>query len=60
MEGGGLKEYRCAVCGKVFVPAPQHVLKRQYGAGGHTNWFCKPTCMMTWDRYHKRKYTSMK
>lgn len=24
------------------------------------SWFCKPTCMFAWDKYHKRKYTTMK
>jgi uncharacterized OB-fold protein len=26
----GLTERKCAVCGKMFVPAPQHAYKRYY------------------------------
>ena len=55
-----LNERVCYTCGKKFIPAPQHVYKRKYGAGGSTKWFCKPTCMYAWDRVHSRKYTTMK
>lgn len=56
----GLRECKCAVCGKSFIPAPMHVYKRTFGTGGHTKWLCSYHCLLEWDREHKRKYTSMK
>lgn len=56
----GLTEKKCPICGKKFVPAPQHVYKRKYGAGGRARWFCKYTCMLAWDREHPKKYTTMR
>ena len=45
-EGGNLVERKCPVCGKIFVPAPEHVyIEDQKG-------FCKWSCLC---EYRKRK-----
>jgi len=45
-EGGNLVERKCPVCGKIFVPAPEHVyIEDQKG-------FCKWTCLC---EYRRRK-----
>lgn len=56
----GLEEKKCAICGKMFIPAPQHVYKRTYGTGGGTKWFCSYHCLVAWDRDHRCNYTTMK
>lgn len=38
MDRGFLAEKKCAKCGKMFIPAPQHVFK-EYG-----KYYCKWTC----------------
>lgn len=54
----GLEEKKCAVCGKVFIPAPLHVYKRMLQ--GRTKWFCSYHCLVAWDREHRCNYTTMK
>lgn len=54
----GLEDKKCAVCGKVFIPAPLHVYKRR-----HTNtmrWFCSYHCLVAWYKEHRCNYTTMK
>lgn len=63
-EGGNLVERKCPVCGKIFVPAPEHVyIEDQKG-------FCKWSCLCEYRRRkeeakekrrtthkHRRRYT---
>lgn len=40
-----LPEKKCSICGKMFVPAPQHIYKK-----GSTEWCCTYTCYMELER----------
>lgn len=53
----GLDEKKCAVCGKVFIPAPLHVYKRHYS--NLIKWFCSYHCLFAWDKTHTRRYVNM-
>lgn len=53
----GLEEKKCAVCGKVFIPAPLHVYKRHYS--NLIKWFCSYHCLVAWDKTHPRRYVNM-
>ena len=46
-------ERKCAECGKIFVPAVQHVFKTS--AHGHVKWFCGYNCNCKFDRKHPKK-----
>ena len=37
-EDPALRETKCCICGRVFVPAPQHVFRR------NGKWCCRWTC----------------
>lgn len=56
----GLTERKCAICGKMFIPAPMHVYKRTYGTGGRTKWLCSYHCLVARDKAHPCNYTTMK
>jgi hypothetical protein len=50
-----LRERRCCICGRRFVPASQHVLHRG------TKWCCKPTCFLKLlDRLEENKHKRRK
>lgn len=55
----GITEKKCPVCGKIFIPAPLHVYKRNYGRVGRTKYLCSYHCMLAYDKEHppKRGYT---
>ena len=59
MDDIGLNGKKCAVCGKIFYPAPMHVYKRYFGSKYHIKWFCKYSCMLEWDRRHPRRYKTV-
>ena len=46
-------ERKCAVCGKNFVPAVEHVFKES--AHGRIKWFCGYNCNCKFDRAHPKK-----
>jgi predicted nucleic acid-binding Zn-ribbon protein len=37
-----MKMLKCAKCGKLFIPAPEHIFKA--GSKTGTNYYCKWTC----------------
>ena len=49
MDNTCLEEKKCPLCGKKFVPAPQHALRDARG------FYCKPTCFLHRDELHVRK-----
>lgn len=37
-DGMGIREKKCAKCGKLFISAPQHIYREK------SKWFCSWTC----------------
>lgn len=48
-----LEEYKCAYCGRTFVPASQHSMKDERGK------YCKPTCFIHRHELVKRNIKSV-
>ena len=47
-------EVRCPVCGRNFIPAPQHVFVDNRGA------YCKPTCWLYRNDNVKKEYKGLR
>lgn len=45
-------EKTCAICGKVFIPAVEHIYKET--RRGETNWLCSWSCQNRFNEKHPK------